>query len=98
MVPSARENIKLKKKKYSFNFIVLQLGFVSLLILDLPWLISLQNKALLADIQSHAASQRQWLDRWEKQIIMLRGGGGGRKKKKKIKNLKKILCFCKKNT
>jgi len=44
---------------------------VCVLILELHWLTSFQNKALLADTQSHAASQKQWLDRWEEQIIML---------------------------
>ena len=68
MVQSAKENIKLKK---CFNFIVLQLGFVCLLILELHWLISLQNKLSLADIQSRAASQKQRFDRWVKQIIKL---------------------------
>jgi hypothetical protein len=78
MVQSARENIKLKKNIYCFNFIMLRLGFVCLLLLELHWLTSLQNSALLADIQSHAASEKQWLDRWEEQIIMLQF------KKKKI--------------
>jgi hypothetical protein len=51
MVPSARENIKLKE---CFNFIVHQLGFVCL-DKELHWLTILQNKAMLTDIHSHAA-------------------------------------------
>jgi len=73
---------------------VLQLGFVCLLILEWHWLTSIQNKALVADIQSHAASQKQWLGRWEEQIIMLQ------LKKKSFENIKRkqvqnISCFAK---
>lgn len=92
MVQSARENIKLKK---CFNFTVLQLGFMCLLILGLHWLTSLQNKLLLADIQSRAASQKQGFDRWEKQTINL-----WLKKKSSFENIKRkqvpnISCFAK---
>jgi len=66
---------------------VLQLGFVCLLILELHWLTSLQNKALLADIQSHAASQKQWLGRGEEQIIMLQ-----LKKKDHLEKLRENRC------